>query len=46
MCSSVQVALGETTWFVATEARDAEDQKLLNRSLAIGPLIVYPDGSR
>ena len=26
-----------------TEARDAEEQKTRNRSLAIGPLIVYPD---
>jgi hypothetical protein len=29
-----------------TEARDAEDQKLRNRSLEIGPLIVCPDGAR
>src|SRR5215475_7597627 len=29
-----------------TEARDAEEQKTRNRSLAIGPLIVYPDGGR
>jgi hypothetical protein len=28
-----------------TEARDAEEQKTRNRSLAIGPLIVYPDGA-
>jgi len=29
-----------------TEARGAEDQKLRNRSLAIRPLIVCPDGAR
>ncbi|HEV3386761.1 MAG TPA: hypothetical protein VG097_18235 [Gemmata sp.] len=28
-----------------TEARDAEEQKTRNRSLAIGPLIFYPDGA-
>ena len=27
-----------------TESRDAEEQKSRNRSLAIGPLIFYPDG--
>jgi hypothetical protein len=31
-------------WVGQTEARDAEEQKTRNRSLAIGPLIVYPDG--
>jgi hypothetical protein len=28
-----------------TDARDAEEQKTRNWSLAIGPLIVYPDGA-
>jgi hypothetical protein len=28
-----------------TEARDAEEQKTRNRSLAIVPLIFYPDGA-
>jgi len=28
-----------------TDARNAEEQKTRNRSLAIGPLIVYPDGT-
>ena len=36
----------EVRWVASvdvTEARDAEEQKTRNRSLAIGPLIVYPD---
>jgi len=45
LLSSFRVARIDATFVDQTEARDAEDQKLRNRSLAIGPLIVCPDGA-